>query len=172
MSAEHAGNKNQSDRRAFTALPKQHAEPPTRVVRWRAGSSVRRVLSQWRATKRLARDSEGLADLSKRCLRQTQPISPSGQWIPFRHWGKSLLSTRQGRPREPFDVPDGGDTEAFSRVARQHSQLEEAESAQVIGPRQCLNSAHARLLGTAWLTDHLPNRAQRRGKRRTNAGPG
>ncbi len=57
-------------------------------------------------------------------------------------------------------------------MARQHSQLEKAQGAQVIGPHQCLNGAHASLLGIAWPTDHVPNRAQRLGKRRTNTGSG
>src|ERR1700688_2026385 len=73
MSAEQGSNKSQFDCRAFNALPKQHAEPPTRVVRWRVGLNVRRVLSQLPAGKRWVQDSEARADFLRDCLRQIQP---------------------------------------------------------------------------------------------------
>jgi hypothetical protein len=57
-------------------------------------------------------------------------------------------------------------------MARQHSQLEESQGAQVIGPHQRLNGAHASLRGIAWPTDNFTDRAQRIGNRRTNGGPG
>jgi hypothetical protein len=41
MSAEHAGDKGQSDRRAFNTLPKQHAELGGEHFKKRAAGSLR-----------------------------------------------------------------------------------------------------------------------------------
>jgi hypothetical protein len=71
-----------------------------------------------------------------------------------------------------FNRRDRGNIAAGARMVRQHSQLEQAQGAQVIGAHQRLNRAHASFARIERPTDYFRNRAQRIGQRRPDTGSG
>ena len=120
--------KSQSDRRAFNALPKQHAEPPTRVVRWRVGSGGRRVPSAI-AGEETAGTGLGGNGRPLETLSAADSAHSASRAADFRLGmaGNRIRRHDERRPREPFDIRDRGNIPALLHVARQHSQLEEAK---------------------------------------------